>query len=322
MARRPAWLPPLTPARPEGTGVPAQPDNGTHLPAQRGYLPGNGRRQRLRRRPGRVHEGLGFLLRQRDELGELTTPGQVGVELPPTFAGNPGHGWSTLGGWGLFVNPYSRNQRAALTFIKWLAGPQAQRILATEFSQIPANASIRDDQQITDHNPVLSAAKGAWVVARPATTSYPATTKVISSNIHAALPSQGSAGTDPCTALVHAAEKLDPQVRGGLNCGRSPPVSEWPAWTVTVPTASARPRSPGRWRRGYPSLDLAERAGDPEDNARGDPHGDHRLGARAHHRAPGRAETNDHPISGGNGSGPADDTPGDAFCSLDATPGS
>lgn len=153
--------------------------------------------------------------------GNLTAA-QVGVELPPTFAGNRGHGWSTLGGWGLFVNPHSKNQHAALTFIKWLAGPQAQRIIATEFSQIPANASIRDDRRVIARNPVLRAAAGAWVVARPAATDYPRTTTAISSNIHDALPSQGSAGTDPCKALLWAARKLDPAVKGSLNCGGPP----------------------------------------------------------------------------------------------------
>jgi multiple sugar transport system substrate-binding protein len=149
------------------------------------------------------------------------TASQVGVELPPTFAGNPGHGWSTLGGWGLFINPYSKNRQAALTFAKWLAGPQAQRILATEFSQIPADESIRDDPQVQARNPVLRAAAGAWVLARPASTrGYLMTiTKVISSNIHAALPSQRPYGEDACRALLQAARTLDPGVSGGLNCG-------------------------------------------------------------------------------------------------------
>lgn len=150
------------------------------------------------------------------------TAAQVGVELPPTFAGNPGHGWSTLGGWGLFVNPHSKNQRAALTFVTWLAGPQAQRIIATEFSQIPANASIRNDPEVFVRNPVLRAAAGARVVARPATTRYPVITTAISSNIHDALPSQGSAGTDPCKALLQAARTLDPAVKGSLNCDGPP----------------------------------------------------------------------------------------------------
>jgi multiple sugar transport system substrate-binding protein len=151
------------------------------------------------------------------------TADQVGVELPPTFAGSSGPGWSTLGGWGLFINPHSRNRQAALTFVKWLAGPQAQRILATEFSEIPANASIRE--RVKAGNPVLAAAANARVVARPATTGYPVTTKKISSNVHAALTSQGSAGEGPCHALLQAARELDKKVSGVLNRGCPPPVS-------------------------------------------------------------------------------------------------
>jgi multiple sugar transport system substrate-binding protein len=72
-------------------------------------------------------------------------PDQVGVEAPPTFQGQSGVGWSTLGGWGLFINPRTRNLPAALTFVKWMAGWQAQWILATQYSEIPANASVRND---------------------------------------------------------------------------------------------------------------------------------------------------------------------------------
>jgi len=143
--------------------------------------------------------------------GNLTTD-QVGVEVPPAFAGLAEHGWSTLGGWGLFVNPHSENKRAALTFVKWLAGPQAQRIIATEFSQIPANASVLGKVS----NPVLKAAATTWVVARPETTDYTATTQAIFRNIHAAL---SPTGTDPCLALNLAARQVeDPQFRGTPAC--------------------------------------------------------------------------------------------------------
>src|ERR1035441_3079679 len=36
-------------------------------------------------------------------------PDQVGVEAPPAFQGQSGVGWSTLGGWGLFINPRTRD---------------------------------------------------------------------------------------------------------------------------------------------------------------------------------------------------------------------
>ena len=152
------------------------------------------------------------------------TAQQVGVEPPPPFTGQPAPGSSTLGGWGLFVNPHSANKPAALTFIKWLAGRQAQRIIATEFSQIPANASVRDDRLVIASNPVLRAAAGTRVVARPAATDYPATTSTVFTNIHAAL-SPGSAVT-ACQALVNAAHQLDPGLRGTVPCSGLVPGSQ------------------------------------------------------------------------------------------------
>jgi multiple sugar transport system substrate-binding protein len=144
---------------------------------------------------------------------------QVGVELPPAFQPDSGPGWSTLGGWGLFVNPHTRNLQAALTFVKWMAGPQAQWILATQYSLIPANVSVRDNPAAIARSPVLQAAAHARVVARPSdTVDYPQVSEAIHANIHAALPGPGSAGENPCTALVRAARALDPGATGRLQC--------------------------------------------------------------------------------------------------------
>lgn len=144
---------------------------------------------------------------------------QVGVELPPTFQPDSGPGWSTLGGWGLFINPRTRNRQAALTFVKWMAGPQAQWIIATQYSQIPANASVRDNPAVIARSPVLQAAAHARVVARPSdTVDYPQVSEAIHANIYAALPGPGSAGENPCVALVRAARALDPRATGRLQC--------------------------------------------------------------------------------------------------------
>jgi multiple sugar transport system substrate-binding protein len=61
----------------------------------------------------------------------IADPDDVGVAPLPDFADQQGPGWSALGGWNLFVNPHSAQLKADLTFITWMAGPQAQRILAT-----------------------------------------------------------------------------------------------------------------------------------------------------------------------------------------------
>lgn len=152
----------------------------------------------------------------------IADPRKVGVMPPPTFQGQRGPGWSVIGGWNLFVNPHTRNLRADLTFITWMAGTQAQRIIASQFSEIPSNASVRDDSAVTAVNPVLRAAAGTRLVSRPsATIIYQAITDAIHSNIHAALPGPSSDGLNPCQALIRAAREIDPHVHGTLRCAGS-----------------------------------------------------------------------------------------------------
>jgi multiple sugar transport system substrate-binding protein len=145
-------------------------------------------------------------------------PDQVGVEAPPTFQGQSGVGWSTLGGWGLFINPRTRNLRAALTFVQWMAGWQAQWILATQYSKIPVNASVLNDPAVTSQSPVLAAAARTRIVLRPSTTSdYSQLSAVIYDHVNAALRTPNSAAS-ACVALLRAARALDPAVTGRLRC--------------------------------------------------------------------------------------------------------
>jgi len=149
-------------------------------------------------------------------------PDQVGVEAPPAFQGQSGAGWSTLGGWGLLINPRTRNLRAALTFVQWMAGWQAQWILATQYSEIPTNASVRNAPAIISRNPVLQAAASTRVVLRPAMTgNYPHLSAVIYDNVNDALRSPESAAV-ACHDLLHAAHGLDSALTGGLSCPRVP----------------------------------------------------------------------------------------------------
>jgi multiple sugar transport system substrate-binding protein len=149
-------------------------------------------------------------------------PDQVGVEAPPAFQGKSGVGWSTLGGWGLFINPRTKNLRAALTFVQWMAGWQAQWILATQYSEIPANASVLNDSAVIRSNPVLAAAAGTRVVLRPAMTgNYAQISKIIYDNVNAALSKPRSAA-QACLSLRKAAHTLDSTVAGRLSCPGTP----------------------------------------------------------------------------------------------------
>ncbi len=149
----------------------------------------------------------------------IADPEKVGVMPPPTFAGQQGTGFSVVGGWNLFVNPHTRNRDADLTFLRWMAGPQAQRILATQFSEIPGNYAVRTSPSVTSGNPVPAAAARTRLISRPSSNpDYDALSQIIYSSIHQALPGPKTTGADPCTTLLAAARKIDPAAHGTLTC--------------------------------------------------------------------------------------------------------
>jgi multiple sugar transport system substrate-binding protein len=149
----------------------------------------------------------------------IADPRKVGVEPPPAFQGQAGPGWSVLGGWSLFVNPHTRHLRADLTFVTWMASVQAQRILATQYQEIPTVASVRADPAIVAGSPVLQAAARTRLVSRPsATADYQRITSAVHGGVYSALPGTSLAGRDPCQALADAARQISPGVRGTLRC--------------------------------------------------------------------------------------------------------
>jgi multiple sugar transport system substrate-binding protein len=112
--------------------------------------------------------------------------GKVAVAPLPTFAGRPGRGHSTVGGWSLYINPDTHRLAAAKTFIRWMTAFQAQLQLA-RFSQIPTIAEVRR-AAVARTNPALATGLAVDAVARPASTpKYPAVSKAIYTNLHAAL---------------------------------------------------------------------------------------------------------------------------------------
>ena len=74
----------------------------------------------------------------------------------PAFAGQPTPGYSNIGGWNMYINPHSKNINLDLTFIKYLASPEAQTILATKYSEIPTTTVVRNSPQVKSVNPVLA----------------------------------------------------------------------------------------------------------------------------------------------------------------------
>jgi len=128
--------------------------------------------------------------------------GKVGVEPMPAFAGQPTPGYSNIGGWNLYINPHSKNIAADLTFIKFMASPTAQTLLATEASEIPTTTVVRNSPTVIALNPVLAIVGKTKLVPRPAgTPNYPALSTAIYTNVNAAL-----AGSVSPSAAMSAAQ--------------------------------------------------------------------------------------------------------------------
>lgn len=116
---------------------------------------------------------------------------RLGVAPLPRFSGTPGGrssaGFSTAGGWSLYVNPRSSNLAAARSFVSWMTDVSAQRILVTQGGLVPANQQVRSDPGIVAPRP-LDVARRVRIAARPASDPhYQTVTKAVYQNIHQAL---------------------------------------------------------------------------------------------------------------------------------------
>jgi multiple sugar transport system substrate-binding protein len=133
--------------------------------------------------------------------GGKLTASQVGVEPMPTFAGQPTPGYSNIGGWNMYINPHSKNVAADLTFIKFLASPTAQNILAADYGEIPTTIAVRDAASTAALNPVFAIVGKTKLVPRPAgTPNYPALSTAIYTNVNSAL----AGSTSPSSAMSAA----------------------------------------------------------------------------------------------------------------------
>lgn len=138
--------------------------------------------------------------------------GKVGVSLPPTFAGQSGPGYSNIGGWNAYINPNSKNISADVTFLKFLASPEAQEIVA-HASEIPTVQSVRASQAVASMSPVFALLGSSKLVARPSTTKqYATVSQAVYTNVNSAL----SGATSPSAALTSASSAIKNALSGGI----------------------------------------------------------------------------------------------------------
>ena len=83
---------------------------------------------------------------------ESEVAGAVGIAPIPRFSGHEDRDSANLGGWQLTVSSFSDEKEAALDFIQWAVGEDAQRILAIQGAQLPVRRSLYDDPEVRSQN--------------------------------------------------------------------------------------------------------------------------------------------------------------------------
>ncbi|MGG5253504.1 ABC transporter substrate-binding protein [Neobacillus sp. SM06] len=117
--------------------------------------------------------------------------GKVGVA--PLPAGDKGSA-AALGGWMAGINKYSKHPKEAWEFLKFMAGPEGQKIDAIYGGHAPTILKLYKDKEILDANPTF--ADPGFVnglnaaVSRPVAPNYPEISDIIQINVSKAIAGQ------------------------------------------------------------------------------------------------------------------------------------
>jgi multiple sugar transport system substrate-binding protein len=113
--------------------------------------------------------------------------GKTGVAPLPAFPG--GKSASTLGGWQLGVNRYSRHPEEARRLVAFLTSPEAQKRLALTIGYKPTRRSLYHDRELREKQPFIAGLYDIFMEARPrpVTPYYMMITQVMQSEFSAAL---------------------------------------------------------------------------------------------------------------------------------------
>lgn len=115
----------------------------------------------------------------------------VGVAVLP--AGDAGSA-ATLGGWGWMINRNTEHPEAAWEFIKFVAGPEGQKINAIVASQPPTYMPLYDDPEVLAANPHFANMRDSLEAAftRPVSPIYTALSEIMQINISNVLLGQAT----------------------------------------------------------------------------------------------------------------------------------
>ncbi|RWZ58782.1 ABC transporter substrate-binding protein [Halobacillus fulvus] len=123
-----------------------------------------------------------------NDENESEIVGNVGVApLPEGDAGSA----AALGGWMTAINAYSENKEEAWEFLKFMTGPEGQKISAIYGGLAPTLPELFEDEEILEANPFFqeegfqNALESA--VSRPVAPNYPEVSEVIQINVSRAI---------------------------------------------------------------------------------------------------------------------------------------
>jgi multiple sugar transport system substrate-binding protein len=136
--------------------------------------------------------------------------GKVGVTALP---GRDGPGSSSLGGANLAVSTYSRHQRTALAFIRYLTSLPEEKQLLIDSGFPPVWTQLYTNRAMVKRFPYLPVLKNAILAAqpRPSIADYDQASLAISSAVYQALTFR----TPPAQALAEMAAQLTQIIRDG-----------------------------------------------------------------------------------------------------------
>lgn len=148
--------------------------------------------------------------------GQANTPGpgnevagKIGVEALP---GPDGPGSSSLGGSNLAISAFSRHQRTALAFIKFLTSLPVERQILIESSLPPVWTQLYTDPALIQRFPYLPTLEQAILSARPrpAVPDYNQLSLAISSSVHEALMQRASVNATITTLSGELSQIITP----------------------------------------------------------------------------------------------------------------
>lgn len=123
-----------------------------------------------------------------NDENESEIVGNVGVApLPEGDAGSA----AALGGWMTAINKFSEHKQEAWEFVKFMTGPEGQKISAIHGGLAPTLPELFEDQEILDANPFFAeegfqnALEAA--VSRPVAPNYPEVSEILQINISKAI---------------------------------------------------------------------------------------------------------------------------------------